>query len=585
MANQQLVDYIKERLKEGRSRGEVENLVLQAGWSNKDVEDAFGVVSSPTAGVPTSSVSQGAQGVGVNQKKKIFLVAGAAVLVLVLGTGVYIWLTLSNKNQVDTNLAPKDDSKLSYLERKSKDIEESYKIQNPNATNEEIKALVERDIKALEEMIDSNIVACQGLPEVISEENVDKIDFKLSPFYVSRDQSTIYLSTEFGPFGCIYVSRNQGKVLEKLANKDGILALHQSMDESLVEQGTCSDLSEKYSTVSSTAFKNEDVGSLVYLPGTPSKIYASLRSSCLYVSDDNGSTWKRQAKGEREYIGFIPFDQGGGLFRIFTDPSNPNHLYNSLGVQTFDRGKNWERIVVEKEKTETIISDGVEKTKFSKVNLIELAVAADGKTLFMRTVASYGSKTSSTSGEHSATSSIYKSDDGGKNWVKILDYLDEKGGPKRCGNSLVIIDPLDSNNVLSGCSELYRSVDGGKSWVTALKDPPNLIFFGKSFIYGVQTSSGQQRFFRSSDRGKTWVTKDTGLELWKFSVLPSNEKIIYATSFNNKLFKSENGGDSWTEIALPITLDQYDVLIDILVHEPSGKVFLATTKGLVVLPL
>lgn len=582
MINPDLLNYIKQCLGRGMGQEEIRQALLKAGWQGSEVEESLRATGESkflaTAGAPAGSVSQSAQGVKSN--KKIFLIVGAAVLVLVLGSGAYLWLTSSNKNQAGTGLAPKDDSKLSYLERRSKDMEENYKIQNPNATSEEIKALIDRDAKALEEMIDSNITACEGLPEKISKENVDQVTFKLSPFYVSRDQSIVYLSTEFGPFGCIYASRNQGELLEKVKNKADILALYQSMDESLIEQGTCSDLPEKIITASSTAFKDEDIGSLVYLPGTPGKIYAGLRSSCLYVSDDNGSTWKRQAKSKKEYTGFIPFDQGGGLFRIFTDPSNPNHLYNSLGMQTFDRGKNWERIVVEEEKTETIISNGVEKTKFSKVNLIELAVADDGKTLFMRTVASYGSKTSSTLGEHSATSSIYKSDDGGKKWVKILDYLDERGEPKQCG-SLVIIDPLDSNNVLSGCSELYRSVDGGKSWVITLKDSPNNIFFGKSFIYG----AGQERFFRSSDRGKTWVTKDTGLELWKFSVLSSNEKIIYATSFNNKLFKSEDGGNIWNEIELPITFDQYDVLVDVLVYEPSGKVFLATTKGLVVLPL
>lgn len=53
MANQQLLDYINQQIKEGVNKEEIKGALISSGWTHKDVEEAF--TATQTTATPLSS--------------------------------------------------------------------------------------------------------------------------------------------------------------------------------------------------------------------------------------------------------------------------------------------------------------------------------------------------------------------------------------------------------------------------------------------------------------------------------------------------------------------------------------------------
>lgn len=181
---------------------------------------------------------------------------------------------------------------------------------------------------------------------------------------------------------------------------------------------------------------------------------------------------------------------------------------------------------------------------------------------------------------------IYKSTDGGETWTNM--------GLKESEHiSKILIDPKDSN-VVYACAPgklwsdsddrgLYKTTDGGKTWAKILKganlstgcamismnpqDPKTLIAGmwdfrrrGWTFRSGGEnaTAASGSGLFQSTDGGATWTDLDEksakGLppKPWgriAVTIAPSNPKVVYAMieSTRSALFRSEDGGKTWTE--------------------------------------
>lgn len=48
MANQQLLDYIMQQLKQGAERETIKNSLLGQGWQQKDLDEAFSTAENPS---------------------------------------------------------------------------------------------------------------------------------------------------------------------------------------------------------------------------------------------------------------------------------------------------------------------------------------------------------------------------------------------------------------------------------------------------------------------------------------------------------------------------------------------------------
>jgi hypothetical protein len=164
-----------------------------------------------------------------------------------------------------------------------------------------------------------------------------------------------------------------------------------------------------------------------------------------------------------------------------------------------------------------------------------------------------------------ASSGIWKSGDRGATWSAGAASCGHAG--TRCksesdaglppGNPHVVlslaIDPVDSRVVYAGTGGgVYRSTDEGATWAAAGADRMGA---QEIFVVAVDAAhpgtvyAGCAGFFKSTDFGVTWTRKDRGLPGGLIAVVdvvaaPSSAT-LYA-SIGNQVFRSDDGGDSWT---------------------------------------
>ena len=112
-------------------------------------------------------------------------------------------------------------------------------------------------------------------------------------------------------------------------------------------------------------------------------------------------------------------------------------------------------------------------------------------------------------------------------------------------------------------SGLYRLSPGADSWEELTNGlPENPIVPGvavhpsdPSIIYA-GTQNGP---YRSADRGDHWERLDypaLAPPVWTFLFRPRDPQVMYAGTAPGELFRSVNGGDSWTRLNLPMGADE-----------------------------
>lgn len=148
---------------------------------------------------------------------------------------------------------------------------------------------------------------------------------------------------------------------------------------------------------------------------------------------------------------------------------------------------------------------------------------------------------------------LFRSLDGGATWSRIAT-TDQVGST--CSG--IIIDPTNSNRIhVSGDRGYVRSPDGGSTWSLKLSGPVSSIAMNPddpNILYAGRHGDG---VYRSTDRGRNWTKLTNGLPTSDVSrvlvaVAPSHPSTVYAAIINNSaglrgLYRSTNGGDTWTE--------------------------------------
>jgi photosystem II stability/assembly factor-like uncharacterized protein len=181
---------------------------------------------------------------------------------------------------------------------------------------------------------------------------------------------------------------------------------------------------------------------------------------------------------------------------------------------------------------------------------------------------------------------VYKSTDGGLNWVKS-----DQGIPDLPGITFrsFTIDPLDSNVVYAGTEiptphrgpdgqeevggKLYQTTDGGGSWREILStgalvrwlaiDPTNTrILYAATGIFD-RDEVRPEGVRKSTDGGKTWRNINRGLPNLTVGGLvmdPRHPKVLYAATGRHNgfgggpqaawggVYKTTDGGESWSEV-------------------------------------
>ena len=108
-------------------------------------------------------------------------------------------------------------------------------------------------------------------------------------------------------------------------------------------------------------------------------------------------------------------------------------------------------------------------------------------------------------------------------------------------------------------SGLYRMAAGGDRWELAtrgLPDAPAIRAIATHPERPDTVYAGTQHGpYRSTDHGEHWERleiADHGLPVWSLAFDPRNADVMYAGYENCEIFRSEDGGDHWTQ--LPVTV-------------------------------
>ena len=168
------------------------------------------------------------------------------------------------------------------------------------------------------------------------------------------------------------------------------------------------------------------------------------------------------------------------------------------------------------------------------------------------------------------------STDCGENWDNIA------GAPI---HGVFKIDPFNSKRIYLNHdvlpfygNEILISTDGGLNWISlfyGIGHPPlvaaPIIEIDPVDLITAYVSLNYHNILRSIDHGNSWdsIPSPNGNALSSFVIAPSNNNIIYAAfSQPTQVFKSNNRGQTWTQMSFPLS-EQSSLLLAVHPRDPD----------------
>ncbi len=255
-----------------------------------------------------------------------------------------------------------------------------------------------------------------------------------------------------------------------------------------------------------TSLVKTSVLSMAVDPSNGNTLYAGTQQSGLFVSDDNGEIWRS--------LNF-PLTS---IKKIAINPYNTNNIYISGMLsgrgtiyRTDDKGENFQQVYIEP-------LDGT--------NITSLAIHPEDPSIVYAGLSS---------------GLLIQTSDGGSTWedLVIFEGFDVEE---------ILFDASDSQTVyvLSVNDGVFKSRDGGRDFVSILdldRDEKQMIYEGVVYSLAVSPSiSGavlvgtDNGIFQSEDYGKSWDQIDTiestdGIPIYALAVNPHNtDQVVYAAA-------------------------------------------------------
>ncbi len=437
---------------------------------------------------------------------------------------------------------------------------------------------------------------------------------KNSAIFISNDFGTSWIKSSSIPKGVFKeIELEEGQELEE-EDIDKVTVLYVSpSDDDHIFVGTSNlllksnDRGSSWKSLSDT-FHRSDIKGLAIHPNNPKIIYARIGlytfSDCsdvdnddadyeesvskycpgIYKSTDGGESWKllEEVTGDPS--------EGG----VYINEYNDSEIYSVFGRETFvSKNAGISSDVFLDTKEHPIIPDvGVEIITFGESES-EVFMAGlqgvyrtydNGKTWIETNTGFVGSEVvdlvTALDGTMYATTynlGIFKSTDGGKNWV-FASF-----GIKNWYGMQLATHPEDADTLFTTTNGgVYKSTNAGESWEliggSDLCDDEDVggnchyhgIVIEKESPFKVLVGSGGDQYAKegvgltgSEDNGESWRNSDDGfvrdVHVSKLVIDPNNNNVFYATTqgeteYTDKVgdgagvFKSTDRGNNWTQI-------------------------------------
>jgi photosystem II stability/assembly factor-like uncharacterized protein len=192
---------------------------------------------------------------------------------------------------------------------------------------------------------------------------------------------------------------------------------------------------------------------------------------------------------------------------------------------------------------------------------------------------------------------LARSTNGGTSFNSAMNGINS--GDRKNWNTPVVLDPTNPEVMYYGANRLYKSTNRAANWSVISEDLTNGP--GVNLTYGTITTISvspinPEIIYVGTDDGNVWVSSYTGMgwtlissdlpNRWVTRVAadPFDENTVYVTfsgyrwdEFLPHVFRSENKGDTWTDISgnLP-ELPVNDIIID---PENNETIYIATDAG------
>jgi hypothetical protein len=342
-------------------------------------------------------------------------------------------------------------------------------------------------------------------------------------------------------------------------------------------------------------FEDQVFRSLAISPSDPNIIYVGSEGNGIFKSTDGGNTWTWQRKGLLYMAGeIIQPPEYAETYDIAIDPKDPSKAYAAFATspgpaegdypscnggfyRTSNGGATWERSV-----------KGLQ-------NGAGGAVALDPNnpsTIFLGVCGGLTSFRGFGLEGKMSEAGIYRSTDGGSNWVK-LNLPEPSVTAWSDFWKIVFWDSLniytlgqkDEDPVPTKALGLVKSTDGGETWQKI--SPPNIFFSSfdvapkdKNLIYGVsyyilyqEGVKSPSTVFCSRDGGATWQPVKDYKVYGPVRISPHDSKVVFL-AHRDGLYKSSDG-----LISIKKVLESEDISdIEFSLSDPN--IVYAAGKGL-----
>ncbi|RPJ62148.1 MAG: hypothetical protein EHM23_04205 [Acidobacteria bacterium] len=380
-----------------------------------------------------------------------------------------------------------------------------------------------------------------------------------------------------------------------------------------------------------TGMESGEVTRIVIDPANPSRIYALVPFTGLFRTTNGGANWQSintglttdqvsdlALSGTTLYVSvwskgaFKSTDSGTSWTPLFPEsafnhflsiavhPTDPNIVFagdsNGQVQKSTDGGAHWQpfdcapgyyhytnSIVVHRQNPQTIYAggdagfavstDGGEHWNARNTGLTGPEVAAlllddqDPLTWYVGTT-------------HDG---LWRTTDSGSVWAPVGQNIPSK--------SVLAITKVPNGNAIYASyadSGLYKTTDRGNTWVQLGEDKlGNYV----ADIALTATSSHLYAFnygvYFSTDGGTTWTKKSTGLPSYPFAQMasdPLDPQVLYVGYYEKGMFKTTNGGETWSEIGSfnmkrirGFAVDPWDA--SVIYAGTDGDFYRSTDKG------